>query len=113
MKYNINGKYPVMANWIEAKKIRDDTYYVRNIVTNIVYELDSMTYGFLRSLNGDTNPQKVGEKFNIDADEIMEIFTENLLVRSEGKKVLAEKGLYMRTVYIPRKRRSKTIFPIL
>ena len=110
MKYNINGKYPVMANWVETKKIEHDTYYVRNGVTDIIYELDSMAYGFLRNLNGDTNPLELGEKYDIDTDEILKIFIENLLVRTEGKKVPSKKGIYMRTIYIPQKKRNRSMF---
>ena len=89
MKYNIDGKYPMMANWLLVNKLDDGMYSVKNILTDEMYELDIQTYHFLRNLNGNRNPYKVASKLGVDAEELIDFFDVNLLIRTEGRTLLA------------------------
>lgn len=111
MKYNVDGKYPMMANWLLVNKMDDDTYYVNNVLTDEMFELDCDTYRFLRNLNGNRNPYKVARKFGVDADELMDYFDVNLLIRTAGRELLASEGTILHTVYIPTEHNTKSIIP--
>ena len=110
MKYNIDGKYPMMANWLSVK-VEDGVYCVTNILTDEIYELDKQTYRFLRNLNGNRNPYKVARKLGVDAEELLDFFDENLFIRTEGRKWTDSEGTIFYTVYIPVKHRTKSIIP--
>lgn len=109
MKYNIDGKYPMMANWLLVKKLGDGVYSVKNILTDEIYELDNQTYHFLRNLNGNRNPYKVASKLGVDAEKLMDYFDMNLLIRTGGRKLLASGGTTLRTIFIPAKHRTSSI----
>ena len=109
MKYNIDGKYPMMANWLTFKKIEDDLYKVENGATDRVLILDELEVRFLRSLNGNRNPVKIARALSVDAENVMAFFEEELLVRNN--RTLRMGGMTLRTVYIPRKQTSKSVFP--
>jgi hypothetical protein len=109
MKYNIDGKYPMMANWLTFKKIEDDLYKVENGVTDRVLILDELEVRFLRALDGNKNPLKIGKELNIDAENVLAFFEEEFLVR-DGRTISLDE-MTLRTVYIPRKQTSKSVFP--
>lgn len=109
MKYNIDGKYPMMANWLTFKKIEDDLYKVENGATDRVLILDELEVRFLRALDGNKNPLEIGEVLNIDAEDILAFFEEEFLVR-DGRTIPLDE-MILRTVYIPRKQTSKSVLP--
>ena len=109
MKYNIDGKYPMMANWLLVNKLGDGMYSVKNLLTDEIYELDSQTYHFLRNLNGDRNPYKVACKLGVDAEKLMDFFDVNFLIRTEGRTLLVSSGTILHTVFIPMKKKTKSI----
>lgn len=109
MRYTF-GPYPMMANWLLVNKRNDETYSVKNFLTNETFQMDYDSYHFLRNLNGRRDPMKVAEKFNVDADTLMEFFKENWLVR-ESRKIQEKKGTFMYTLFIPEKKRTKSILP--
>lgn len=111
MKYNIDGKYPMMANWLLVNKKVDGMYWVNNVLTDEMFELDCDTYRFLRNLNGNRNPYKVARKFDVDADKLMDYFDEKLLIRTAGRELLASEGTILHTVYIPAEHNTKSIIP--
>lgn len=112
MKYNIAGKYPMMANWLIVERTINGMYYVSNVLTDEIYEFDSDTYHFLCNLNGKRNPHKVARKFGVDADELMDYFDMNLLVRT-GRRLLVSGGMRLHTLFIPAKNKTKSIVPQL
>ena len=111
MKYNIDGKYPMMANWLLANKMEDGMYCVKNVLSDEIYELDSDTYQFLCNLNGNRNPHKVARKFSVDADALIDYFDMNLLIRTRGRELLAGEGTILHTVCIPKKSRTQSVIP--
>lgn len=113
MRYNIDGEFPMMSNWLIVNNSGKGVYYVKNILTDEVYELNSNTYHFLRNLNGNRNPRKVARKFGVDADKLMRYFEANLLIRTEGRELLNSEGNVMLTVYIPKKTKTKSMLPKL
>lgn len=113
MKYNIDGKYPMMANWLLVNKLGDGMYSVKNLLTDEIYELDSQTYHFLRNLNGNRNPYKVACKLGVDAEKLMDFFDVNFLIRTEGRTLLVSSGTILHTVFIPMKKKTKSIIPKL
>ncbi len=112
MKYNFRGPYPIMANWLIAKKREDGMYSVRNALVNEVHYMDSDTYHFLRNLNGRRDPLIVAKKFNVDAEVLMEYFVENALVRA-GRSIVKTFSFLMFTLYIPKHQKSRSILPKL
>ena len=109
MKYNIDGKYPMMANWLTFKKIEDDLYEVENGATNRVLILNELEVRFLRALDGNKNTLKIGKKFNVDAENVLAFFEKEFLVR-DGR-MLRLGGMTLRTIYIPRRQTSKSLIP--
>ena len=109
MKYNIDGKFPVMANWLTFRRIEDDLYEVVNGATDRVLILNESKVRFLRALNGDRDPVKIARMLNLDVENVMVFLEEELLVRDSRTIRLDEMSL--RTVYIPHRRTSKSIFP--
>lgn len=113
MKYNVDGKYPMMANWLLVSKLGNGMYSVKNILTDEMYEMDNQTYRFLHNLNGNRNPYKLASKLGVDAEELMDYYDMNLLIRTEGRELLADGGTILHTVYIPSKHRTNSIIPKL
>jgi len=112
MKYNFRGPYPTMANWLIVKKREDGMYSVRNALTEEVYCMDSDTYHFLRNLNGRRDPLIVAQRFNVDAEALMEYFAANALIR-KGRSIEKKLGSFMYTLYIPKHRKPRSILPKL
>lgn len=108
MNYCLNGKYPVMANWIDARLLPDGRYLVKNYFTTEEYELDENVFFFLRSLDGHTAPGAAGRKYGVDAANLMKFFREKLLVR-HGRKTSAGLGRHYMTVLIVRKQKNKSL----
>lgn len=111
MKYNIDGKYPMMANWLLVDKMDDGTYYVNNVLNGEMFEVGCDTYRFLYNLNGNRNPHKVARKFGVDADELMDYFAEHKLIRTDRRTLFAGEDAILYTVYIPAKYNTKSIIP--
>lgn len=111
MRYNVDGKYPVMANWLIVSRLNAGMYRIKNILTDEVYELDSRTYHYLRNLNGNRNPDRMARKLGVDAEELMDFFYVNLLIRTERRTLLVSGGTILHTVFIPRKKKTQSIIP--
>lgn len=114
MKYNVNGDYPMMANWLIVKRtgIRGE-YIINNVLSDESFEVDRETLDFLRHLDGNTNPYDLGERYDVDVDSLMDWLLENMLLRTEGRKWLSDGGMSLTTWYIPKKKRTNSIIPKL
>ena len=75
----------MMANWLLVQRTEKDTFWVRNFVTEQDFELQSNVYGFLTSLDGDTDPLVAAEEWGVDAVQCMHFLEEKRLIR-KGKK---------------------------
>lgn len=113
MKYNIDGRFPMMANWLLVKLSKDGMYHIKNVLTEENYELDYDTFHFLQSLDGNRNPYKIGREYDVDTEYLLDYFEENWLTRTDGRKLLSAGGTYLRTIYVPKRKRSTSIMPKL
>lgn len=113
MAYNLNGKYPAMANYLIVSRNKKDIYRVENVLTEDIFEFDAVTYRFLKCLDGNTNPKKIGRRLGVDVDELMDFFDMNLLIRTDGKELLSGTSNKLVTCYVPAKKRTNSIIPKL
>lgn len=113
MAYNLNGKYPAMANYLIISRNKKDIYRVENVLTDELFEFDAVTYHFLKCLDGNTNPKKLGRKLGVDVDELMDFFDINLLIRTDGKELLSSATTKLVTCYVPIKKRTNSRVPQL
>jgi len=100
----------MMANWLLVQRTEKDTFWVRNFVTEQDFELQSNVYGFLTSLDGDTDPLVAAEEWGVDAVQCMHFLEEKRLIRKGKKSKLSKSGTSW-TVYIPKKKTTKNPFP--
>lgn len=111
MRYKVDGKYPIMANWLMVKRPQNGIYQIKNILTDEWYAMNETVYGFLKELDGNTNPERLGEKWEVDYEQLMDEFEENQLIRTEKRKMISGFGMIYLTLLIPRRKTSKSIFP--
>lgn len=111
MRYKVDGKYPMMANWLMVKRPQNGIYQIKNALTDEWYAMNETVYGFLRELDGNTDPKWLGEKWDVDYEQMMDELEENQLIRTERRKMLSGLGVFYLTLLIPRKKTSKSLFP--
>lgn len=112
MRYNISGKYPMMANWLMVKRPQNGVYQIKNILTEEWLALSEDTFCFLKNLDGNTNPKLLGEKYGVDYQQLLDEFEEYQLIR-KGRKIDGGVGKRFFTLFIPGKKRSNHLIPKL
>ncbi|MBR5800444.1 MAG: hypothetical protein IKY23_10340 [Lachnospiraceae bacterium] len=105
MRYNIDGKFPMMANWLMVKRPQNGVYEIKNTLTEEWLALSEDVFGFLKDLDGDTNPKLLGEKWDVDYQQLLDEFEEYLLIR-KGRNIKSGLGKRFFTLFIPRRKRS-------
>ena len=83
MRYKVDGKYPMMANWLMVKRPHNGIYQIKNALTDEWYAMNETVYGFLRELDGNTDPKYLGEKWDVDYKQMIDELEENQLIRTE------------------------------
>ncbi len=110
MKYNLNGKYPVKANWLVAKRTNADKVQVYNGMFRKTYELDRTTFRFLWMLDGNTDPKIIARRLKVNEKEVMRFLISREFVRMNGRK-LKSGGSRLWTLYVPKCSKRRTILP--
>ena len=109
--YNLSGKYPAMANYLVVSEDKNGIYCVENFLTQEVFEMDAVVYQFLKCLDGNTNPWKLARKLGVDGKEIMDLLEVNLLIRTNGKKLVSSIMTKLITCYVPARKNTDSFVP--
>ena len=107
---DIRKDYPSMANWVILKRKWNGTIIARNCLTDREIPLSDREARYLRSLDGSGNQYHVDGFSERECMKFYQHLSRERMVRrsrfnlSDGKTV-------MRTVYIPRRKRARTLVP--
>ncbi len=93
---------PILANWIRFKKIDEEKYLVRNLLTDEKFYLDSYMVWFAKKLNGKRDPDKIDRRLTKeDVDYICNELEEKNIVR---ERQILSKSIFevLLTLWMPR-----------
>lgn len=113
MIYNLDGQYPVMANWLRIKSLSNGEFYVKNVATEKEFQLDEDEVYFLTRLTGNRDPFEVEGYSRSEVRQLLEFLDSNSLIRTEGRTFLSDWGVKMYTIFVPERHRTRSMLPAL